>query len=140
MHSASESCSASPVACRVLTLAELAQAGPVVLLLLAEMFCKAERRRTDAGASGHSSHLPTPGEPALEHLQKQKRSIRTRTRRRSTASVCGKLYFFNRSQVGAGDEQLGQVPDPVLLLPLELIFLLQQLSENLLLCGCGLGD
>lgn len=50
------------------------------------------------------------------------------------------FYFFNRSQVGAGDDQFGQVSDSVLLLPLELIFLLQQLRENLLLCGRGLSD
>lgn len=50
------------------------------------------------------------------------------------------FYFFNRSQVGAGDDQFGQVSDSVLLLPLELIFLLQQLRENLLLRGRGLSD
>lgn len=48
--------------------------------------------------------------------------------------------LFNGNQVGAGDEQLGQISDPVLLFSLKLILFLEQLGENLLLCGCGLCD
>lgn len=54
--------------------------------------------------------------------------------------ILRRFYSFSRSQVGAGDQQFGQVSDPVLLLPLELILLLQQLRKNLLLSGCGLSD
>lgn len=49
-------------------------------------------------------------------------------------------YLFKGNQVGAGDEQLGQVSDPVLLFSLKLILFLEQLGENLLLCRCGLCD
>lgn len=48
--------------------------------------------------------------------------------------------LFNRNEIGASDEQLGQVSDPVLLFSLELILFLEQLGENLLLCCCGLCD
>lgn len=50
------------------------------------------------------------------------------------------IYLKNRNQVGAGDQQFGQVSDPVLLFPLELILFLEQLGENLLLSGSGLCD
>lgn len=50
------------------------------------------------------------------------------------------ICLFNGNQVGAGDEQLGQVSDPVLLFSLKLILFLEQLGENLLLRRCGLCD
>lgn len=43
-------------------------------------------------------------------------------------------------EVGAGNQQLSQVSDPVFLLSLKLIFLLEQLGENLFFCRCGLCD
>lgn len=48
--------------------------------------------------------------------------------------------LFNGNQVGAGDQQLGQVSDPVLLFSLELILFLEQLGKNLLFGCCGLCD
>lgn len=49
-------------------------------------------------------------------------------------------YLLNRNLVWAGDKQLGQVFDSVLLFSLQLILFLEQLGENLLLCRCGLCD
>lgn len=54
--------------------------------------------------------------------------------------VLRNCYLFRRSQIVAGDEQLSQIFNSVLLLPLELIFFLQELGQNLLLRGCGLSN
>lgn len=73
MHSASESSSAWPIVCRVLQhTSKLAQAGPVWLPLFTERSCKAEIWWTVTGRPSQSKHLPAPGNPALDHLQKQK--------------------------------------------------------------------
>lgn len=120
---------------------QVRQAGPVLLPLLTGRFRQAEIRGSVAGSSeGQPDHLPAPGDPPLRHLQKQKRIRQDRDREEKQGFVLRRFHLFSRSQVGAGDQQLGQVPDPVLLLPLELIFLLQQLGQNLLLSGCGLSD
>lgn len=51
--------------------------------------------------------------------------------------ILGHSCLFNRVQVGAGDEELSQVLDSVLLFSLELILFLEQLGNNLPLIRCG---
>lgn len=102
----------------------------------------AKLRSPEPPQAGGWASLPPQVTLRLGNFKNRKCPISTRAILRSTSLFWFFFFFylFKRNQVGAGDEQFGQVFDPVLLLSLELIFLLQQLRENLFLCGCCLSD
>lgn len=127
--------------CEQLTFSQLSQTG-VVSFPLASL-CEAEVGRTTATVrqTGKSEHLSSPCNSALWHLGNRTAVVRKKRRVEiSFSRVLRRGYLFHRNQVGAGDDQFGQVSDPVFLFSLELVPFLEQLGELLLLSHRGLCD
>lgn len=112
--------------------------------LPSERVCKAKVRWTTITCrrTGKSEHLSSPRNPAFWHLKNRTWVVMTMIRKRKLYSdiILCHIYLLSRNLVCAGDQQFSQVFDPVFLFSLELILFLEQLGENLLLCGCGLCD